>query len=162
VAKKRNIAPAATDSIATDYQHGHEATQRPDVGVQDQFTVRKPPRNYRYDSSPAHATRKLLDLHASSKCQVAVSALQRIDPLYEIEREVKDLTPDERQRIRQARSRSLLDALHRWMQLMRQKITEGSVSAKALEYRLNRWAALTRFAGEEGSAELVLLISLVP
>lgn len=33
------------------YQHSQEATQRPDVGVQDQFTSRKPPKTYRYDSS---------------------------------------------------------------------------------------------------------------
>ncbi|MEN9832860.1 MAG: hypothetical protein RL753_14 [Bacteroidota bacterium] len=36
---------------AFDYQHTQEATQRPDVGVQDQFTAKKPPKNYRYDSS---------------------------------------------------------------------------------------------------------------
>ena len=35
----------------TDYQHGQEAVQRPDVGVQDQFSVKKPPKTYRYDSS---------------------------------------------------------------------------------------------------------------
>lgn len=35
----------------TDYQHVQKATQRPDVGVQDQFTTKKPPKTYRYDSS---------------------------------------------------------------------------------------------------------------
>ena len=35
----------------TDYQHTQQATQRPDVGVQDQFTTKKPPKTYRYDSS---------------------------------------------------------------------------------------------------------------
>lgn len=34
-----------------DYQHGQQATQRPDVGVQDQFTAKKPAKTYRYDSS---------------------------------------------------------------------------------------------------------------
>lgn len=34
-----------------DYKHLQEATQRPDVGVQDQFTARKPAKTYRYDSS---------------------------------------------------------------------------------------------------------------
>lgn len=33
------------------YHHSQEATQRPDVGVQDQFTARKPAKIYRYDSS---------------------------------------------------------------------------------------------------------------
>lgn len=34
-----------------DYQHTQQATQRPDVGVQDQFTAKKPAKTYRYDSS---------------------------------------------------------------------------------------------------------------
>jgi transposase len=96
----------------------------------------------------AHARRKFFDLHASSKSQVAESALQQIGMLYEIERELKDLAPDERLRIRQSRSRPLLDALHRWMLLTRQKITDGSATAKALDYSLKRWAALTRFVDD--------------
>jgi adenine-specific DNA-methyltransferase len=39
------------DGQTTDYQHKLEVKQRPDVGVQDQFNTRKPPRTYRYDSS---------------------------------------------------------------------------------------------------------------
>lgn len=42
--------PAAQSQTA-DYQHSQEATQRPDVGVLDQFTTKKPPKTYRYDSS---------------------------------------------------------------------------------------------------------------
>lgn len=41
----------ATPNQTTDYQHAQQATQRPDVGVQDQFNTRKPPKTYRYDSS---------------------------------------------------------------------------------------------------------------
>jgi hypothetical protein len=96
----------------------------------------------------AHARRKFFDLHAASKSQVAASALQQIGALYEIERELKDLAPDERQRVRQVRSKPVLDALHRWMLLTRQKITDGSATARALDYSLKRWTALTRFAGD--------------
>lgn len=67
--------------------------------------------------------------------------LTQIGMVYEVEREVQNLTPDERQRIRQVRSRPLLDALHRWMLLTRQKITDGSATAKALHYSLKRWGA---------------------
>ncbi|NYT72482.1 site-specific DNA-methyltransferase [Halomonas sp. QX-2] len=35
------------------YSHQQDAVQRPDVGVQPEFNVRKPPKNYRYDSSLA-------------------------------------------------------------------------------------------------------------
>ncbi|WP_281660204.1 site-specific DNA-methyltransferase [Microvirgula aerodenitrificans] len=39
------------DTSAQLYEHKQEAVQRPDVGVQDQFSVKKPNRVYRYDSS---------------------------------------------------------------------------------------------------------------
>ncbi len=96
----------------------------------------------------AHARRKFFELHASNKSQVAESALQQISAIYDIEREVQGLTPDERQRIRQVRSRPLLDDLHRWMLLTRQKITDGSATAKALDYSLKRWVALTLFVDD--------------
>ena len=35
--------------------------------------------------------------------------------------------------------------MHEWMQLQRKKITDGSATAKALDYSLRRWSALTRF-----------------
>ena len=96
----------------------------------------------------AHARRKFFELHTANKSQVAQSALQQIGAIYEIERELKKLDPDERQRIRQLRSAPVMDALHRWMLLTRQKITEGSATAKALDYSLRRWSALTRFVDD--------------
>ena len=93
----------------------------------------------------AHSRRKFFDLHVSNKSEIAGQALQYIGQLYEIEREVKNLTADERQKNRQTRSKPLTDAMHEWMQLQRQKITDGSATAKALDYSLRRWGALTRF-----------------
>jgi len=40
-----------SDNSAQQYQHVQQAVQRPDVGVQDQFTAKKPNRLYCYDSS---------------------------------------------------------------------------------------------------------------
>lgn len=40
-----------TREQTADYKHGQQAVQRPDVGVQDQFQAKKPPKTYRYDSS---------------------------------------------------------------------------------------------------------------
>jgi len=96
----------------------------------------------------AHARRKFFDLHVSNRSQVAETALGLIGQVYEIERELKELSADERQRIRLVRSKPVLDALHRWMLLTRQKITNGSATAKALDYSLNRWTALTRFVDD--------------
>ena len=93
----------------------------------------------------AHARRKFFDLHVSNKSQIPAQALQSISALYAIEREVKSLTADERLQIRQTRSRPLADALHQWMERQRRQITDGSATAKALDYSLKHWGALSRF-----------------
>ena len=51
MATKRKIVPVPADDTTASYQHAQKAVQRPDVGVQDHFSARKPPKTYRYDSS---------------------------------------------------------------------------------------------------------------
>lgn len=96
----------------------------------------------------AHSRRKFFDLHVSNKSQIAGQALLYISQLYDVERAVKHLHADERRHIRQTQSKPLADAFHQWMVLQRQKITDGSATAKALDYSLKRWTALTRFLGD--------------
>lgn len=96
----------------------------------------------------AHSRRKFFDLHVSNKSQIAAQALLYISQLYDVERAVKHLHADERRNIRQTQSKPLADAFHQWMVLQRQKITDGSATAKALDYSLKRWIALTRFLGD--------------
>ena len=96
----------------------------------------------------AHARRKFFDLHTSNKSQIAGQALSYISALYDVEREVKSLTADERLHIRQARSKPLADALYQWMVLQRGHITDGTATAKALDYSIKRWCALTRFVDD--------------
>ncbi|WP_164570695.1 IS66 family transposase, partial [Pseudomonas viridiflava] len=64
---------------------------------------------------------------------------------YEAEREVRELEPGDRQRIRQEKAAPIADALHTWMIAQRQLVPEGSAIAKALDYSLKRWIALTRY-----------------
>lgn len=92
----------------------------------------------------AHARRKFFDLHANGTSQIAGQALQYIGLLYDIEREVKDLSAQDRQAIRQEQSRRIANALHEWMLAQRAKVFSGA-TAKALDYSLKRWQALTRF-----------------
>ena len=65
--------------------------------------------------------------------------------LYDAERDVKDLNANDRRQIRRAESKPLADAFAQWMVLQRQKVTDGSAIAKALDYSLKRWTALSRF-----------------
>ena len=93
----------------------------------------------------AHARRKFYDLHEANKSELAARALEYIGGLYDIERATKDLPPEQRQEIRQTRAKPLADALHQWMLAHRQKVPDGSGTARALDYSLKRWAALTRY-----------------
>ena len=96
----------------------------------------------------AHARRKFFDLHTANKSQIAEFALQQFARIYDIEREAKDLKTEPRQAIRKQQTKPVLDALHQWMLLQRQKVPEGSATAKALDYSLRRWEALTRFVDD--------------
>jgi transposase len=93
----------------------------------------------------AHARRKFFDLARLSKAPIAIEAVARIDALFAIEREINGLIPDERLRVRQERSRALVDELERWLREQRAKLSSNSKTGKAIDYSLKRWTALTRF-----------------
>jgi hypothetical protein len=65
--------------------------------------------------------------------------------LYEIEREVRDLEPDLRRRIRQEKAEPAMDALHTWMIAQLERVHDGVAIAKAFDYSLKRWMALSRY-----------------
>jgi hypothetical protein len=93
----------------------------------------------------AHARRKFHELWANHKSTLAEQALALFGRLYDVEREVADLASEERLRIRQAKAKPAADALHAWLTAQRQKVPPGSATAKAMDYSLTRWAALTRY-----------------
>ena len=93
----------------------------------------------------AHARRKFFDLHATNKIQLAEQALRCIQALYEREQEVRDLEPDARRRIRKEKAAPAMDALHAWMIAQRELVHDGVAIAKALDYSLKRWTALSRY-----------------
>jgi transposase len=93
----------------------------------------------------AHARRKFFDLHAANQSRIAKQALDYIGELYDIEREAEALDPDGRWRMRQQRAKPIVDKLHAWMLAQRLRVPDGSGTAKALDYSLKRWVALTRY-----------------
>ena len=93
----------------------------------------------------AHARRKFFDLHAANQSQLAQFALEQIGKVYDIERQAKELSAQDRLEMRQKHSQPILDALYQWMVLQRQQLPDSCATAKALDYSIRRWAALTRF-----------------
>jgi transposase len=93
----------------------------------------------------AHARRKFNDLWVSHNSPLAEEALKLFGKLYDVEREARELSSEQRQRMRQLQSRPITDKLREWLLLQRQKATDGTAIAKAIDYSLGRWPALTRF-----------------
>lgn len=93
----------------------------------------------------AHARRKFHELWVNHGSLVGEQALKFFGPLYDVEREVARADSGSRLELRRLRSRPVADALHQWMRQQRQKIPDGSATAKAIDYSLRRWDALTRF-----------------
>lgn len=93
----------------------------------------------------AHARRKLFDLHANHTSLIAAEGLKFFELLYDVERESKALGAEDRKKIRQEKAKPVADALHKWLLLQRNKVPNGSATAKALDYSLKRWVALTHY-----------------
>jgi transposase len=93
----------------------------------------------------AHARRKFHDLWVNHKSPVAEQALKVFAELYTIERQAQALSIEHRQRLRASDSKPIMDKLHEWLLLQRQRATDGTAIAKAIDYSLKRWPALIRF-----------------
>jgi transposase len=93
----------------------------------------------------AHARRKFHELWVHHHSTTGEQALKFFIQLYEVEREVKELDVDERRRIRQSKAKPVADNLYSWLTAQRLKVPDGTATAKAIDYSLGRWVALTRY-----------------
>jgi transposase len=107
----------------------------------------------------AHARRKFFVLadvesaarrKAQGKSQAVLSplcleAVQRIDRLFDIERDINGCHAERRRRVREEFSKPLVADLHSWMIAERKKLSSGNEVAKAMDYMLKRWAVFARF-----------------
>ena len=101
----------------------------------------------------AHARRKFHELHANHQSQIAAQALELFGGLYGVEREVAELPSEQRRQRRQERAAPIADTLHRWLIAQRQRVPNGSGTARAIDYSLKRWEALTRYL-DDGDAPI--------
>lgn len=93
----------------------------------------------------AHARRQFYEVHQATQSPIASQALAEIGKLYLIERELKELSAQERSRLRQARAGPILEAFKHWLEGVYAKSPPRGALAKAIAYSLNRWRALTRY-----------------
>ena len=94
----------------------------------------------------AHARRKFFDLNEAQASPIAQEALRRIAALYAIEALGRDMNVDERTHLRHEHAQPLLQSMHDWLLQTRVTVANGGGTAKALDYSLRRWVALSRYA----------------
>ena len=93
-----------------------------------------------------HARRKYFDLNEAQANPIAQEALHRIAALYAIEAQGRDMDVDERMQLRREYAQPLLQSMHDWLLQTRVTVANGGGTAKAIDYSLKRWAALSRYA----------------
>ena len=96
----------------------------------------------------AHARRKFHELHVTGKSQVAEQALVLIQKLYAIEAELRkktDGTAEDRREYRQQHSQPVMQQLYEWLNQHHLTVPSSSPTAKAINYTLKRWPALSRY-----------------
>ena len=93
----------------------------------------------------AHARRKLFEAYELNASPIAGHAVALIAKLYEVEREARELDAPSRWRMRQQRARPAAEALHTWLTEQRPKLARADATAKAIDYCLSNWRALTRY-----------------
>lgn len=93
----------------------------------------------------AHARRKFFELHTSHQSQLATVALGYFQQLYALEAPLVEVSAEERQRQRQELAIPVLESFHDWLTTQRLCIPTGSGTARAMDYTLKRWQALTQY-----------------
>jgi transposase len=101
----------------------------------------------------AHIRRKFYDLKEAHQSPIAIEALQRIAPLYKIEEEIRGRSPDERQQVRDLRSRPIMNSIRDWFQVSLAKLSPKSDTSAAIRYALTHWDALLRYC-DDGRIEI--------
>ena len=75
-------------------------------------------------------------------------AIGKINKLYVIEREIKQLSIEEKYRQRQARSRLVLHDIKQWLDKNIGKVPKDSKTHIAIQYGLNQWSKLIRYCDD--------------
>ena len=96
----------------------------------------------------AHARRKFVDLHKASGSAIAQQAIGHLAALYQIEAKARDLDDIGRHAFRQQHAAPLMHAFKAWLDAVRPTVAGNSGTAKAIDYTLRRWAALTRYLAD--------------
>lgn len=95
-----------------------------------------------------HARRKFFEARDAAP-HVAAGALATIRQLFLLGRALRDVSPEERLRQRQAVAKPLLDGMHPWLAKELEGLEPDNLMAKAIRYTQNQWTKLCVFLRED-------------
>jgi len=101
----------------------------------------------------AHARRYFEELANAGASEVAHEAIKRFALIYHAEGQFASMDHQQRLAARNEITKKMWQDLHKWLLLERQLVADGGATAKAIEYSLNCWTALTRHL-EDGAVGL--------
>jgi transposase len=101
----------------------------------------------------AHLRRAFYKIHENAPAPIAAEMLVRIGALYDIEREIRGRSAEERQAVRQARARPILEAMKVWLEAKLLIVSGKATIADAIRYALSRWEGFTRYI-DDGRIEI--------
>ena len=101
----------------------------------------------------AHLRRPFYDFYVSTQSPLAAEVLKHIRELYAIETEIRGLPAEHRRRVRDERSRPIVDALHSWLLENVERVSAVSDLAKAMRYAIRHWPGLVVFL-DDGRVEM--------
>ena len=84
----------------------------------------------------------------TNQSTIAVDAIELIKRLYHVEREIRDADDGQRLQARRERSTPIAQARLDWLTAQRARVADGTVTARAIDYSLKRWTALTRYLAD--------------
>jgi transposase len=149
-----NYAPGRGAKHAETFLQGFTGTIQVDGYQAYKSIARDPERGLRLAHCWAHCRRDYHDLYKpDGSTPIAQEALRQIAGFYAIEAEIRGRPAQERQRVRQERTRPLVEAFKVWVKDRLAEIMSSSLMAEPLNYTLSHWEGLTVFL-EDGRVEI--------
>jgi len=93
----------------------------------------------------AHGRRGFFKLAEVAKAPLAIETVRRIDAIFDIERTINGLPPEQRLAVRRQSVVPLVTELEIWMRAARAKMSRHADVAKVMDYMLKRWNRFSRF-----------------
>ena len=152
-----NYSPSRSQAVADQLLQGFSGTVQTDGYSAYPAVCAK--NGLRHAGCWAHARRKFDEAlkaqgsKGQAKAGKASKALITIQKLYRIEKLIKDLSADEKYRVRQEQAIPILKEMKAWLDMSLTQVPPTSLTGKALGYLANQWSTLTVYC-EDGRLDI--------